>query len=159
LQTVLERVFRAAESGESALRGVRMHLALLEYLGEVLALSQRAPQRAMSGVMHAVVEYILLNMESPLSIEILAKQAALSVPRFKARFRAETGFPPAEFVLHRRIERAGQLLAAGNLSILEVAVQVGFCSSQYFASAFRRVTGLTPTAYRAQAVAGAKLNV
>jgi AraC-like DNA-binding protein len=148
LQPVAERVFRAAEAPESPLRVARMHLALLEYLHEILALSQRAPVRAVSGVMAHVLEYIDHRMDDGLTVEVLAREAGLSVPRFKARFRAETGFPPAEFVLRRRIERASQLLSTSGLSVLEVALQLGFSSSQYFASAFRRITGMTPTAFR-----------
>jgi transcriptional regulator GlxA family with amidase domain len=154
LQPVLERVFKAAESTGDAMRGIRMHLALLEYLSEVLALAQRAPVLALSKVMLNVLEYIHTNMESELPVEVLARESGLSVPRFKARFRSETGFPPAEFVLRRRIERASQLLATGERTVLEVAMQVGFCSSQYFASAFRRITGLTPTGYRKRLAEG-----
>ena len=43
---------------------------------------------------------------------------------------------------------ASHLLATTPRSVLEVAMEVGFCSSQYFASAFRRITGMTPTAFR-----------
>jgi len=148
LQPVVDRVFRAAEALDGPLRGARMHLALLEYLYEILALSQRAPVRALSGVMANVLEYINLKIDDALSVEVLARESGLSVPRFKARFRSETGFPPAEFVLRRRIERASHLLATTPRSVLEVAMEVGFCSSQYFASAFRRITGMTPTAFR-----------
>jgi len=148
LQPVVDRVFKAAEAPDGPLRGAKMHLALLEYLHEILALSQRAPVRAVSGVMAHVLEHINLKIDEQLPVEALARESGLSVPRFKARFRAETGFPPAEFVLRRRIERASQLLVSSEQSVLEVALQVGFSSSQYFASAFRRITGVTPTAFR-----------
>ena len=148
LQPVVDRVFKAAEAPDGPLRGAKMHLALLEYLHEILALSQRAPVRAVSGVMAHVLEHINLKIDEQLPVEALARESGLSVPRFKARFRAETGFPPAEFVLRRRIERASQLLASSERTVLEVALQVGFSSSQYFASAFRRITGMTPTAFR-----------
>jgi AraC-like DNA-binding protein/quercetin dioxygenase-like cupin family protein len=148
LQPVVDRVFKAAEASDGPLRGARMHLALLEYLHEILALSQRAPVRAVSRVMAHVLEYIDSKIDDPLPVEALARESGLSLPRFKARFRAETGFPPAEFVLRRRIERASQLLVSCEKTVLQVALQVGFSSSQYFASAFRRITGMTPTAFR-----------
>ena len=148
LQPILEKVFRAAEAPPGPMRIAKMHLALLEYLGELLDLAQGAPVRSLSKAIMGVLEHIEQNIEAPLAVDSLARAAGLSIPRFKARFRAETGFPPAGFVLRRRIERAGPLLASPDRSVLEVAMQVGFCSSQYFASAFRRITGLTPTAYR-----------
>jgi hypothetical protein len=98
--------------------------------------------------MAAVVDHIEHHIEEPLPVERLARESGLSVSRFKSRFRAESGFPPAEFVLRRRIERASRLLSSSHGTVLEVALQSGFTSSQYFASAFRRVTGMTPTAFR-----------
>jgi AraC-like DNA-binding protein len=148
LQPVVERFFRAADSAEGPLRNVRMYLALMGYLYELVALSQRVPVRALSSAMANVVEYIDAHIEERIPVEKLAREAGLSIPRFKARFRAETGFPPAEFVLRRRIERARQLLQEDGRTVLEVALQTGFCSSQYFASAFRRITGTTPTSCR-----------
>lgn len=147
LQPILERVFRAAAVQEP-LRISRMHLGILDYLLEIIALGQREPVRALSATIAQVTGYIDEHLEEVLSIEVLAKRAGLSVPRFKARFRAETGFPPAEYVLRRRIERASRMLCQSGTTVLEVAMASGFCSSQYFASAFRRVTGMTPTQCR-----------
>jgi AraC-like DNA-binding protein len=98
--------------------------------------------------MAIVVEHIESHIDEPLPVERLARESGLSIPRFKSRFRAEAGFPPAEFVLRRRIERASRLLSSTHATVLEIALQSGFTSSQYFASAFRRVTGMTPTAFR-----------
>ncbi len=148
LQPLVEKVFRAADSAGGPLRDARMHLAVLGYLFEILALAQRAPVRALSAPIAQVLDYIDAHIEERLPVETLAREAGLSVPRFKARFRSETGFPPAEFVLRRRIEKAGQILSQENKTVLEVALQTGFCSSQYFASAFRRITGMTPSAFR-----------
>jgi AraC-like DNA-binding protein len=148
LQPVVERFFRAADSAAGPMRSIRMYLALMGYLYELVALSQRVPVRALSAAIANVVEYIDAHLEGRIPVERLAREAGLSVPRFKARFRSETGFPPAEFVLRRRIEHARQLLQQGGRTVLEVALQTGFCSSQYFASAFRRITGATPTSFR-----------
>jgi AraC-like DNA-binding protein len=48
----------------------------------------------------------------------------------------------------RRIERAKSLLAASKLSVTEIALDVGFSELSSFTSAFRKVTGETPTDYR-----------
>ncbi|MEY5026387.1 MAG: hypothetical protein RLZZ244_1915 [Verrucomicrobiota bacterium] len=148
LQPVLERVFRAAAAVEGPVRLARMHLGILQYLLEVISLGQREPVRALSPAIAAVTAYIDAHLEDPLKVEVLAREADLSLPRFKARFRSETGFPPAEYVLRRRIEHASRLLANSADSVLDVAMAAGFCSSQYFASAFRRITGMTPTLFR-----------
>lgn len=148
LHPILERVFRATASASGPLQPARIHLGILEYLLEVLSLAQREPVRALSPAIAAVTEYIDSHLEDSLVVEVLAREADLSVPRFKARFRAETGFPPAEYVLRCRIEHASRLLASSTGTVLDVAMASGFCSSQYFASAFRRITGMTPTHFR-----------
>jgi AraC-like DNA-binding protein len=57
-----------------------------------------------------------------------------------------------ELVSRHRIERAKQLLgAASRQTVLEIALVVGFNSKSTFNTAFRKETGLTPTAYRARA--------
>ncbi len=148
LQPILEGVFRTALSQQNPLQRARMHLGILEYLLEILSLAQRKPVRALSPEMASVVDHIERHIDEPLPVERLARESGLSIPRFKSRFRAESGFPPAEFVLRRRIDRASRLLSSTPDTVLEVALQSGFTSSQYFASAFRRVTGMTPTAFR-----------
>ena len=75
--------------------------------------------------------------------------AGLSLPRFKARFKNEVGIPPAEYLQRYRIERAEHGLANSTRSVTEIAFELGFCSSQYFATVFRRYTRLSPTQYRA----------
>ena len=63
----------------------------------------------------------------------------------EARFREELGMPPHEYILRRRIDRAAALLAAGRSSVTEVAYDLGFSSSQYFAMVFKRFTHRTPS--------------
>ncbi len=74
--------------------------------------------------------------------------AHLSLSRFKARFKNEVGLPPADFIMRGKIERARQLLAAGDLSVTQIAMRLGFSSTQYFATAFKRHTGKTPSQAR-----------
>ncbi|MEX0654368.1 MAG: AraC family transcriptional regulator [Phycisphaeraceae bacterium] len=77
----------------------------------------------------------------------LAEHAGLSVTRFHERFRAEVGLTPADWRNRRRVDRAKQLLRSGR-SVTEVAMLLAFSTSQYFATVFKRHTGLTPGQYR-----------
>jgi AraC-like DNA-binding protein len=147
-QPLLERIFRADTLPDPGTRLTRMHLGILAYLLEITALAQRAPARSLTPAIATVLAHIERHLGEPLKVEALAQKAELSLPRFKARFRAETGFPPAEYVLRKRIELASKLLARSETTVLDVALETGFCSSQYFASAFRRITGFTPTLFR-----------
>jgi AraC-like DNA-binding protein len=79
----------------------------------------------------------------------LAEVARLSQSRCKIRFRQETGVPPAEYWLRKKIEKAADLLRTR--SVTEVAYALGFSSSQYFATAFRRYTLASPSQFRDRA--------
>lgn len=83
-----------------------------------------------------------------LKLSDLAREAGLSQAGLRARFKTETGFTPHEYLLQCRIERAKARLAAGEGAITAIATELGFSSSQYFATVFGRCVGMTPRAYR-----------
>lgn len=87
-------------------------------------------------------------MQTTLSIKQLAQQAELSVSRYKSKFKQETGYPPADYILRAKIKKAKALLAHSSCSITEIALELGFASSQYFATVFKRYLALTPSKYR-----------
>lgn len=94
-----------------------------------------------------VFAWIESHIESPddLTMECLARVAGLSSSRFQAVFKQETGIPPAEFALRARIAEASRRLALPGADVTSVAFVLGFSSSQYFASAFRRFTNMSPS--------------
>ena len=84
----------------------------------------------------------------PLDIAELARAAHCSPAHFSRRFAGKFGSPPHRYLLERRVERAKHLLATTDGSILEIALDVGFRTCSSFCTAFKRVTGTTPGAYR-----------
>jgi transcriptional regulator GlxA family with amidase domain len=64
---------------------------------------------------------------------------------FRNSRRRQAG--PHQFVLHRKVDRAKELLRAADMRVLDVAVACGF-KSQHFARVFRKVCGANPTEYR-----------
>jgi AraC family transcriptional regulator, arabinose operon regulatory protein len=95
------------------------------------------------------IDYISRNAARRLPVDELAGAVHLSSSRFAHLFTQETGLTPRRFVERQRIERAKQLLEFTALPINKIATEVGFESQFYFATRFRRATGITPTAYRA----------
>jgi AraC-like DNA-binding protein len=81
-------------------------------------------------------------------LDSVAENVGLSPAGLRARFKAETGFTLHEYLLHRRIEEAQVRLAEAEEDIITLAHDLGFSSSQYFATAFRRQVGETPSDYR-----------
>jgi AraC family transcriptional regulator len=62
--------------------------------------------------------------------------------------KVATGLPPHEHVLGRRVERAKLLLQGGDLSLAEVAADVGFSDQSVFTHHFKRLVGVTPGQFR-----------
>jgi len=63
-------------------------------------------------------------------------------------FRQATGQSPIEYLVRLRIQRAMELLRSTDLSITEIAMEVGFSDSNYFARQFRRALGESPRSFR-----------
>jgi AraC-like DNA-binding protein len=84
----------------------------------------------------------------PLDIPALARSAHVSESHFARSFKAAFGETPHRYLLRRRMERAKALLRAGELSVTEVCLEVGFTSLGSFSTQFRRFVGESPTAYR-----------
>lgn len=93
-----------------------------------------------------VCRYIKEHYKERIRVEDLAGKINLSESHFKARFREETGFPPGEYIQRVRVEEAQKLLIARQ-SVTEVAFTLGFSSSQYFATVFKRFTGRSPRSW------------
>lgn len=95
-----------------------------------------------------VIDRMDQAMADELTVAELSVLAGVSRHHFSRAFKVATGYPPYEYLTHRRIERAKQHLFNRETSVLQVALMVGFANPSQFAAAFRRVTGLSPTAWR-----------
>jgi AraC family transcriptional regulator len=99
-------------------------------------------------VLRRVLEYIGDHLATNLSLQELASLAQMDAFLFVRRFKQSTGLPPHQYILRERIERAKSLLANVEMSIAEIALRSGFASQSHFATAFRRISKLSPRAYR-----------
>jgi AraC family transcriptional regulator len=96
-----------------------------------------------------VTAYIEGNLHRELRLTDLGVVAHISPYHFARLFKTATGVSPHRFVVHRRIDAAAALLTGSTSSISSIARAVGFRTPSQFATTFRRMTGLTPSAYRA----------
>jgi AraC family transcriptional regulator len=90
-------------------------------------------------------DLLTTRLDDPPSLDELAGAAAVSPFHFHRIWRGLTGETVAGTVARLRIERASQALATA-APITEVAMAAGFGTPQSFARAFRRETGVTPSA-------------
>ena len=83
----------------------------------------------------------------PLDVDALATEAHASTAHFSRSFKRAFGETPHRYLLRRRIERAKELLRAGDMSVTEVSLEVGFQSLGSFSTAFRELVGTPPSEY------------
>jgi AraC family transcriptional regulator len=93
-------------------------------------------------------EYVETHLGSDLSLEAIANAPGMSPFRFARAFKKSTGQSPRQYVIHRRIERAKELLRATDDDLSEIANAVGFSTQSHFTSVFRQRCGLTPKRFR-----------
>ncbi len=89
--------------------------------------------------------------EQRLSVQQIARHACMSPFHFIRQFDALFGLTPHQFRIKSRLDRAKMLLAAGNHSVTDVCMEVGFSSLGSFSDLFARRTGATPSAYQRRA--------
>lgn len=95
-------------------------------------------------------DYLEAHYRQPLSVESAAAVLGLSKSHFMRLFKQVTGEPFVIYLNHFRIAKAQALLAATDLSISEVSLEVGFCDQSYFGFIFRNLLHMTPLQYRRQ---------
>ena len=106
---------------------------------------------ALTWQVQRAMDWLQANYREPdLKVDQLCQSFGRSSTALRSRFKQETGYTPHEYVLHRRIEEARRELLETDKDVTNIAHGLGFSSSQYFATVFRRQTGLTPSAFREQ---------
>lgn len=131
-----------------------------EHLGIILAVhlfrhhssSAWKPAPAKGGLgahrLRRVIDYIEAHLGDDLQLTTLAGIADRSLHHFGEAFRQSTGAPPHRFVMIRRIERAKILLLTTDMTVAQIAMEVGFASQSHFALKFREMTGVAPLRFR-----------
>lgn len=94
------------------------------------------------------MQSMIAQLESPRCLSLAAQRASLRGTQFRKRFQDETGFSPQEYLVRARVQEAKTRLRQSAQTVTEIAFGVGFSSSQYFATVFRKLVGMTPQQYR-----------
>jgi AraC family transcriptional regulator, arabinose operon regulatory protein len=97
------------------------------------------------------VLFIAANLGRPLDVRTIANAVHLSPSRLAHLFTEQPGIPPGRFLELRRMQRAKSLLESSSLPIGAVAGISGFKSQYYFASRFKALAGVSPSAWRRRA--------
>ena len=131
---------------------------IMALLTELLVLNARASEGLpkigqtlnpnMSRLRPALV-YIRKNYMNEISVGTLASLCCMSVSQMRVYFKELTGDTPKAYITMIRVNRAKELIATTKLSLLEIAMNTGFGDASSFYRAFRSLTGVSPSEYRA----------
>ena len=142
-----EVFYRAAESESAAL--------LHHMIEEVMSITCPEDGQRLSDcradqleTVQQVHDYLVEHLSERVTIETLAHDFHMNPTTLKSVFKSVYGNSLAAHIREHRMERAADLLARTDLSILEIAQQVGYDSQSKFSSAFRELYGDLPTEYR-----------
>ena len=96
----------------------------------------------------ALKDYISTRSEENIKVDEICRAFGYSKSFLSHLFREHTGMGLAAFATAKKMERAKELLRDDRLNITQIATKLSFESPQYFARAFKRECGMTPTEWK-----------
>lgn len=109
-----------------------------------------ARERLSPSALRRAKEFLQASVTGDPSLEEIAAAANLSPFHFLRAFKASTGRTPFQWLQDFRVELACGLLAASDMPLAELALEIGFKTQSHFTVVFRRATGTTPARWRAE---------
>jgi LacI family transcriptional regulator len=94
------------------------------------------------------LKYIHNNLDKNLKVDQVLKEVPLSRRSLEKRFVQTTGYPVYEYIYNQRIEKFTQKLLETDMTIFEIALDLGLSDSKNIARQFKQIKGLTPVEYR-----------
>lgn len=99
-------------------------------------------------ILRRVIRYVNANLDSKLAWDELAAAVGLKAFAFARHFKHCAGMTPHQYVTRCRLRRAMRLLSRSDLSLAEIALEVGCSCQSHLTALFRRHLGTTPGTYR-----------
>jgi AraC family transcriptional regulator len=153
LSDTASKLIRLVEdaNGDNRLYLQALGAVLMHELMRPNATGQRSEAPARGGLagwqQRIVTAYIEEHLAERISLAALARLVRLSPYYFCRAFKQSFGMPPHRYHNSRRMVQAKALLALPAPSVTDIGMRIGFSDTSSFTTAFRKATGLTPTAY------------
>ncbi len=133
---------------------LRINAELLHILYRIVrAIEQTAEagtDRSVSRITREVYEYINEHYRESCSLAVLSEAVNVSPNHLHTVFTRDMGMTPLDYTMQKRINDAKRYIMAGEKTMLEIALEQGFCSQSHFNKVFLSVVGVTPMQYRKQ---------
>jgi len=106
-----------------------------------------------SSSLNKACQLISTHYNQAISLESVASQAYISPTYLSYLFSSQLGMTFKDYLTKVRIDQAKKLLLDDRYKVYEICEMVGYSESKYFVQVFKKMTGLTPIAFRNQATA------
>lgn len=93
-------------------------------------------------------EYVAKNLYAPIRVEEIARSLGYTRSYLSTCFRRQTGMTLTRYILGEKVREAQRMLEFTDKSLSEIADLFSFSSQSHFQNVFRKITGMTPLAYR-----------
>lgn len=131
-------------------------LAFTAHVAQVYGGLKRIRETARGGLASWQVKRACERLASDLggnfSLQQIAAEFGLSVSHFSRAFRISTGLPPHQWLLQQRVKAAKQLMTVRDLPLAEIAVSAGFANQSHLTKVFSAQVGVSPGAWRREAL-------
>lgn len=150
----LEDIISLAQLPVSSINILSIHVHLQNFLLDIIRSTKEKTLHTDARIEN-VKKFIDDNLDSNLSIELLAGEHHISESHFKSWFKKIMGVTPMDYVHRKKIEKAKKLLRSNDSNtVTKIAYDLNFSSSQYFATVFKKYTRITPAEFRSGAKNG-----
>ncbi|PZE20125.1 AraC family transcriptional regulator [Paenibacillus xerothermodurans] len=147
----IQRAFQAREHGANLRAAGYLHLLLAEYAEAIHPSPSTHTQFTSSAerIVRQAVNYLSTQYAEPITIELMAESLGYNRAYLSTLFKQHTGVTPVTFLLKLRVDKARHLLRERHeLTVEQIAASVGFQDPLYFSKQFKRLHGVSPSAYR-----------
>ncbi|UPG65798.1 helix-turn-helix transcriptional regulator [Metabacillus endolithicus] len=94
------------------------------------------------------INYMNENITNTIKLDDIAKYAGLSRQHLTHLFKSQTNYPPIDYFIRMKMQKAAQMLVLTNSSIKQTAISVGIDDPYYFSRTFKKIMGSSPSEYR-----------
>jgi transcriptional regulator GlxA family with amidase domain len=105
-------------------------------------------------VLRRAIRFVNDNLDSKLKWDEIASDVGLDPFTFGRGFKLSTGMTPHQYIIRCRLRRAMKLLARDELTLADIALEVGCSCQSHLTTLFRKHLGTTPGAFRDSAREG-----
>jgi len=146
LKHILKRIVETLEKSKNIINELYINQLLIQLLLETYFLTKE-PERIINPErLNIINDFIAKNIHRTIYVDELATLINISTAYFKFWFKHNIGIPPKMYINRLKIEQA-KIDLPQRKTITIVAFELGFSSSQYFTTIFKKHTGFTPKAY------------